>query len=71
MRLTPIEFKKLRIIDCVNIIKSYFKNLDYSELEPIIKDRFITPAKLIWLCSTFNNIDQKTFITNTLTDAFQ
>ena len=54
MRLTPIEFKKLRIIDCINIIKSYFcvDNSDYS-LENIIKDRHITPARLVLLCSTY------------------
>lgn len=62
MRLTPIEFKKLRIIDCINIIKSYFNiNNNDKILETIVKDRYITPAKLVLLCSTYcksKNVDE-------------
>lgn len=53
MRLTPIEFKKLRICDCINIIKSYYDITNFeSTLNAIIKDRKITPARLVSLCST-------------------
>ena len=64
MRLTPIEFKKLRSCDCINIIKSYY-DIDnfYEELKNIIKDRFITPARLVLLCSTYcKNKNTKEFL---------
>lgn len=71
MRLTPIEFKKLRTIDCVKIVMSYFETIDEKIINNIIKDRFITPAKLIWLCSTFNNKENNIFINDILTNAFK
>ena len=70
MRLTPIEFKKLKIIDYINIITSYFEDIDQQLLQNIIKDRHITPAKLIWLCCTYQNNDNETFINNVLANAF-
>jgi hypothetical protein len=70
MRLTAIEFKKLRIIDCINIIQSYFEDIDNEQLNNIIKDRAITPAKLIWLCSTYDYKKSDVFINDILTNTF-
>ena len=60
LRLTPIEFKKLRKCDCVKIIQSYFGNYDPC-LNDIIHDRIITPTQLISLCHTWYNISPEEF----------
>ena len=70
MRLSPIEFKQLRYDDCLNIIISYFNDIDKNYIEKIIKDRIITPARLILLCSTYNNMSSKSFIDDILVKEF-
>ncbi len=65
MRLTPFEFKKLRKIDIINIIKTYFNNYDdfNDKYENKIIDRSITPTKLINLCQiNENNTFEEFFI---------
>lgn len=66
LRLTPVKFDKLRKIDCVNIIHSYFGSNYDPELNNIIADRKITPTKLIHLCQQYENLSIEDFFNNVL-----
>ena len=69
LRLTPIEFRQLRKCDCIKIIQSYFGTYD-NNLNSIIKDRIITPTKLISLCQTYDNIPVEQFFNEKLINYF-
>jgi hypothetical protein len=69
LRLTPIEFKQLRKYDCIKIIESYFGKYD-DNLNNLIKDRIITPTKLISLCQTYDNIPIEQFFNEKLINFF-
>ncbi len=71
LRLTPIEFRKLRKVDCVEIIESYFGKIVDTELFDIIKDNKITPAKLITLCQTNENLSIGEFFNRVLVTYFK
>ncbi len=71
LRLTPIEFRKLRKVDCVKIIESYFGKIVDLELFELVKDFKVTPAKLITLCQTNENLNIKEFFTNVLVGYFK
>ncbi len=71
LRLTPIEFRKLRKVDCVKIIESYFGKIVDMELFELIKDFKVTPAKLITLCQTNEHMDIKEFFAKVLVDYFK
>jgi ATP-dependent 26S proteasome regulatory subunit len=70
LRLTPIKFEYLRKIDCIKIIQSYF-GINYNiNLNDIIKDRIITPTKLITLCQQHEDTEVDTFFNKILIDYF-
>jgi hypothetical protein len=69
MRLTPMEFKQMRKIDCQNVIKMYFGECD-DVINNIIVDRKITPSKLVFLCSTYNHLPIREFATEILSPYF-
>ncbi len=71
LRLTPIEFRKLRKVDCVEIIESYFGKIVDTELFDIIKDNKVTPAKLITLCQTNENLSISEFFNKVLINYFK
>lgn len=62
MRLTPYKFDKLRKIDCINLIHSYFDSNYDSELNDLITDRSIEPAKLIHFCQQYEGMKVEDFI---------
>jgi hypothetical protein len=63
LRLTPIFFDKLRKIDCLNIINLYFDfDLNHSELNNILKDRFIYASKLIYYCQNWHHLTKNDFL---------
>jgi hypothetical protein len=66
LRLTPIEFKKLRKTDCIGLIQSYFGSNYDKELNNILKDRHFTPTKLISLCQKYDNETVEYFFNNVL-----
>ena len=71
LRLTPIEFKKLRKCDCIEIIHMYFGSNYNQSFNNIIKERKITPTKLICLCQTYENLTAEEFIMNKLSSFFE
>jgi hypothetical protein len=70
LRLTDINFDNLRKIDCINIIQSYFGNTYDLSLHNILKDRKITPVKLIYLCQKYENTDIELFYKTILNEYF-
>lgn len=66
LRLTPIEFKKLRKIDCINIIESYFGKINNYQLTNIINDYVISPTKLINLCQNNEHLNINDFFNTIL-----
>ncbi len=70
LRLTPIEFRKLRKIDCIQIIESYFGKIVNNELFDIVKDFKLTPAKLITLCQVNEHLSINDFFTQVLSNYF-
>uniref|UniRef100_A0A6C0H516 AAA+ ATPase domain-containing protein n=1 Tax=viral metagenome TaxID=1070528 RepID=A0A6C0H516_9ZZZZ len=53
LRLTPIEFRELRICDVIGIIKKYFDEPMTEKQKEKIIDRKISPAKCINACQMF------------------
>lgn len=70
LRLSPIEFKKLRKIDCQHIIESYFDQVVDTTLIDILKDNTLTPAKLITLCQTYDHMSVESFFKKILINYF-
>lgn len=70
LRLTPIEFKKLRQIDVISLLQRYFKCELSKDLYDLIKDRSITPAKLMFLCDKYADLDISTFVNVHLLESF-
>ena len=60
LRLTPYEFRKLRKIDCKNIIENYFGKVE-DELFEKLKDNVLTPVKLITMCQKYDNVSINEF----------
>jgi len=71
LRMTPIEFKKLRKVDCIEIIESYFGKIVDTNLFEIIKDNKITPVKLITLCQVNEHLAINDFFNKILFDYFK
>ena len=71
LRMTPIEFKKLRKVDCIEIIESYFGKIVDTNLFEIIKDNKITPVKLITLCQVNEHLSINDFFNKILSDYFK
>lgn len=69
LRLSPIKFQHLRKIDCIQIIQSYFGSYDL-KYNDIIKDRLITPTKLIALCQKHENEQIDVFFKTILNEYF-
>ncbi len=70
LRLTPIEFRKLRKVDCIQIIESYFGKIVDNELFDVIKDFKVTPAKLITMCQVNEHLSIYDFFKNVLSVFF-
>lgn len=66
LRLTPIEFKQLRKEDSIRLIQSYFGSNYDPSFNDIIKDRYLTPTKLISLCQKYENETIEYFFNNVL-----
>ncbi len=62
MRLTPLEFKKLRKVDCIKIIESYFGKSNDENIYDNINDYQITPTNLITLCQQHDDLSLHEFI---------
>ena len=71
LRLTPIEFRQLRKVDCIQIIESYFGKIVDNKLFNQIKDFKLTPAKLITLCQTNEHVSINDFFNKVLINYFK
>ncbi len=66
LRLTPIEFKKLRPTDIIHIINNFFNlPIDNYSLHTI-QNINITPAQLISLCQKYDHLPTNQFINDIL-----
>jgi len=61
-RLTPIEFKKLRQIDVIDLIEHLFNYKLSSDQKKLIADRYITPASFSYNSEHFNQSTIDDFI---------
>ena len=61
LRLTPIKFQKLRKIDCIRIIRSYFGDAYDEAWHDVLHERVFTPTKLISLCQQQEGTDVAQF----------
>ena len=66
LRLTPIEFKFLRIIDVVELVEKYFIGKISEENKLLIRDRCFAAAKLMFLCEKHRVLAINDFVKNIL-----